>query len=158
VQRTFLACVESHARFRAEGSFRAFVLGIARIQLLRYLQRELPRAPDPLELSAADVDVATRGPSPSHEIAEREERDLVVAALRSLPLALQMCLELHYWEGLRIEEVAEVVGVPVGTVKTRMHRGRAALRSALASDVLDPTERAAALARVQSWLEDAQDP
>jgi RNA polymerase sigma factor (sigma-70 family) len=157
VQRTFLTCIESHRGFRDEGSFRAFVLGIARIHLLRYLQRELPRSPDPLEMSAVDIDVVTRRGSPSKVVAEREEGGFVLEAMRTLPLAVQMCLELHYWEGMRVEEIAEVVGIPAGTVKTRMHRGRAALRSALAHVMEDSTLDATQRAQVDSWLDGRRD-
>lgn len=154
-QRTFLACVESHGAYRAEGSFRAFILGIARIQLLRYLQRELPRAPDPLELSAADVDAATRRGSPSFVVGAEQEMNIVLDAMRTLPLEVQICLELHYWEGMKIEEVAESVGAPVGTVKTRMHRGRAALKTILTQRLDDPGLGAQQRERARRWLDDA---
>ena len=50
-----------------------------------------------------------------------------MAALRRLPLAQREAIALHYLADLPVAEVASSLGVPVGTVKTRLSRGRAAL-------------------------------
>jgi RNA polymerase sigma-70 factor (ECF subfamily) len=48
-----------------------------------------------------------------------------------MPVDIQMVLELYYWEELSVDEVAEVVGAPAGTIKGRLFRGRALLREAM---------------------------
>lgn len=71
-------------------------------------------------LSALDGCAA---PSP-----DSDERLAVVAALRALPLGQRQVLVLRYYEGLPESEIAEVLGVSAGTVKSRAARGLSALR------------------------------
>jgi RNA polymerase sigma factor (sigma-70 family) len=132
-QRTFLACVESRDRFRGDGSFRSFVLGIARMQLLRHLQRERPRAVEPFSSRRLALQQTRVFTSPTGTLAEREEHRLLLMALRRLPLDLQMLLELHYWEGLSVADLARVLEIPAGTVKTRLFRARRMLRALVGS-------------------------
>lgn len=128
VQATFLACVESVERIDGTRSFRAYLFGIARRQLIyhyRQRRREVDRF-DPMLESVRDA-----VGSPSRIVAIREEERVVLDALNVLPLDLQITLELHYWEGMSVAEVGEVLGVPGGTVKSRLHRAREMLREAL---------------------------
>lgn len=59
----------------------------------------------------------------------------IVTALRQLPEEQRVALALHYLMGLPVKEVAEETGAPVGTVKARLSRGRAALATLLAVDL-----------------------
>jgi RNA polymerase sigma-70 factor (ECF subfamily) len=130
VQHTFLACVEAVDRIDEQRSFRAYLFGIARRQLIyhyRRLRRDGERF-DPMLESVCDV-----AGSPSQVAAARQEQQQVLEALSRLPFDLQCTLELHYWEGMTVGEVAHVLDVPAGTVKSRLHRARNLLRDALAS-------------------------
>jgi RNA polymerase sigma-70 factor (sigma-E family) len=60
-----------------------------------------------------------------------DDRIALVAALRALPDHQRETLALHYLADLPVAEVAETLGVPVGTVKARLNRGRSALAAAL---------------------------
>jgi len=62
------------------------------------------------------------------------ERLALVAALRELPTAQREALALHYLADLPVQEVARTVGVPIGTVKARLSRGRTALAALLARE------------------------
>jgi RNA polymerase sigma factor (sigma-70 family) len=130
VQKTFLACVESVDGFEGRSSFRAYLFGIARNVLHRHY-RDGDGPFDPLTVSAA-----TRMPD-QHSVADglatREEQRLLLLALRTLPLELQTMLELAYWEGLADRELAEVLGVPAGTVKSRLRKARSLLDKELAT-------------------------
>jgi RNA polymerase sigma-70 factor (ECF subfamily) len=64
-------------------------------------------------------------------------RVALVAALRQIPEAQRLAIVLHHVADLSVEEVARETGVPVGTVKARLSRGRAAL-ALLLSDSEDP--------------------
>ncbi len=61
---------------------------------------------------------------------------VLAAALRTLPAAQRQVLALHHAVGLSVREIADQLGVPVGTVKARLSRGRAALAALL----VDPQE------------------
>jgi RNA polymerase sigma-70 factor (ECF subfamily) len=128
VQGTLLACVESRDRVRDGASFRAYLLRVARSRLYDHVMRVRggPKRPDPLLTSVADA-----GLSPSHIVAKTEQDRFLLLALRRLPLDLQVALELHYWEGLTTAELAEVLEIPQGTVKTRLFRARNLLREDL---------------------------
>lgn len=126
-QRTFLACVRGRTRFRRDSSFRVFLFGIARIELLRHLEGR-GAGLDTATMSSSAL--AAGDPSPSTAVAELQERDALLAALRGLPMDFQMVLELHYWEDFSVDEIADVLEVSPGTVKSRLHRGREKLRRA----------------------------
>jgi len=66
-----------------------------------------------------------------------EDRMALVAALRTLPDHQRETLALHYLADLPIAEVASTLGVPLGTVKARLNRGRAALAEALGTDAAE---------------------
>lgn len=143
IQQTFVACVESRGRFRGDSSFRAYLFGLARNQLMTHYRRVYRgRA---LDFTTSSVhDLAT---SPSGLLAREQERVLLDAALRRLPVDQQIALELTYWEELTGPEVATALGIPESTVYTRLHRGKAHLLAEL--DLLHPEgevrERAVAL-------------
>ncbi len=128
-QRTFLGCVESADAYRGEASFRAYVLGIARRQLLVHLRAKYRTEAvfDPATQSVQDF-ASPSGRSPSAVIAARDEERLLVAALRRLPVDFQIAVELFYWEELPLEEIAHVLEVALGTVKSRLGRARDMLR------------------------------
>ncbi|MCA9697061.1 MAG: sigma-70 family RNA polymerase sigma factor, partial [Myxococcales bacterium] len=101
IQRTFLACVEGKDKFRGEGSFRSYVFAIAYRQLCgHYRSRHGAR------VVLEEVSVADLEPSLSGMLVEQEEMQLFLAALRRLPMELQVLLELHYWERCKISEMA----------------------------------------------------
>ena len=60
------------------------------------------------------------------------------AAIEALPPALHEVVVLREVEGLAYEQIAEVAGVPLGTVMSRLHRSRARLRTALAMEPRNP--------------------
>ena len=53
-------------------------------------------------------------------------------ALRKLPLDFQIAVELHYWEDMPLADIAEVLRISVGTVKSRIHRAKRQLARHLA--------------------------
>ncbi|MEM6292118.1 MAG: RNA polymerase sigma factor [Myxococcota bacterium] len=125
VQQTMMACTKAVGRYRGESSFKTFLLGIARHELLMHLRKHARKhAPlQPLEMSVVDV-----MDSPSQLAAVRSEQELVAEAMRNIPVELQITLELFYWEDLKVAEIAAVTDVAVGTVKSRLSRGRGLLK------------------------------
>ena len=71
---------------------------------------------------------------PTHAAAPSETHVALVAALKQLPEAQRQALVLHHVADLPVQDVAREVGVPEGTIKARLSRGRAALAVLLADD------------------------
>lgn len=153
VQETFLACVGARERFRQDASFRTFLFAIARKVLLKYRERWAPRD-DGEEFNASRV--AGLDLSVTQILIESEEQALLLRALRRLPLDLQTTLELFYWEGLLSREIAEVLELPAGTVRSRLRRGRAMLRAIIAELAANPELRTSTLGDFDRWLASIQ--
>ena len=131
IQRTFVTCLEIEGNFRGEGSFRSYLLGVARRVLFRHfreLQRD-GRTFAPLMTSVCDID-----PSPSALVAQQREHARLLEALRRLPVDLQITLELYFWESMTMREIALVLEVPPGTAASRLRRAKAALHTELQKD------------------------
>jgi RNA polymerase sigma factor (sigma-70 family) len=128
VQRTFLRCLEARDAFRGESSFRTYLLAIARNELFGHFRGRGIRL-DPQQTSIALIDTGTR---PSAIVDRKREHRLLVRALRTLPLDEQILLELFYFEELPGPELAVVLSVPEGTVRTRLRKARALLEKAVA--------------------------
>ena len=128
IQRTFLACVEARDRVREGQNMRSYILGIARNTLFATL-RKRRRGETPIgDMTMADVEG-----SPSRIAAGREEEKILLEALRQIPVGLQTVVELYYWEQLSVGEIAEILEIPPGTVKSRLFRARDALRERINS-------------------------
>ena len=76
-------------------------------------------------------DIESRDETPERAAIRQETQSAVVAAVAGLKPAHRTVVALHHFEGMSVEEVAETLDIPVGTVKSRLARAREALRSAL---------------------------
>jgi RNA polymerase sigma-70 factor (ECF subfamily) len=147
-QRTFLGCVEARSRIRDGSSFRAYLFGIARKQLLRrYDELRREGRHDAYESGAGSGD----DPSPSRLVLRQQEQRVLVRALRRLPLDLQIAIELFYWQELPIAEMADVLEIPVGTVKSRLHRAKEQLRTEIEAMELAPDLRESTIHDLERW-------
>jgi RNA polymerase sigma factor (sigma-70 family) len=143
IQQTFVACVEARDAFRGESTFRAYLFGLARLQLFtHYRKTQRMRALDFTSTSVRDL-----GLSPTGVLAQREDERLLSLALQYVPVDQQIALELTYWEGLSAPEVALALGIPENTVYSRLRRAKEHLRRALdvLSDQPNQRQRAEAL-------------
>lgn len=123
IQQTVLACVE---RRDAIESFRAYLFGTARFVLFRHYREHKRGGFDELATSLEDL-----APSPSRLVDAADGSRALVAALRRLPLATQVMLELHYWERLTQAELAEATKTPLGTMKSQLKRAQELLKREL---------------------------
>jgi RNA polymerase sigma-70 factor (ECF subfamily) len=111
--------------WRAEGSVRAWAFRIL-VNLHHDGQRRMPQARQLVAVGSADVsELAQPGGQESH-MALRE----VQAAIARLPAEQRHALLLVALEGMTLDEAAQVLGLPAGTVASRLARARAALRNA----------------------------
>ncbi|HRI06687.1 MAG TPA: sigma-70 family RNA polymerase sigma factor [Nannocystaceae bacterium] len=132
VSQTFLACTEGKDAFRGETSLRRYLFAIA-LNLLRvYIRRKQKRSNEEIDFGV--VCVADLDPSSmSSIVARRREAQMVVQALREIPLDFQIALELSLFEDLPGRQIAELVGVPEGTVRGRLRLGKQRLRDRVAA-------------------------
>ncbi len=73
----------------------------------------------------------SREASPEEAVESLELQETVQRAIEQLPEKYRSVIVLKYIEDLSLQEISEILGLPVGTVKTRLHRGREALRRQL---------------------------
>jgi RNA polymerase sigma-70 factor (ECF subfamily) len=130
VQQTFLGCLEARARYRGEANFKTFILSIARNQLYSHYRRVTKRA----DLDFSVQSIEDMGTSPSGVIARHQKERALEMALRSVPLDMQIAVELAYWHELSPSEIATVLDVPLNTVYSRLRRARLLLRDLMQPD------------------------
>jgi RNA polymerase sigma factor (sigma-70 family) len=127
VQEAFLAVWRAANRYRPErGKASTWILTLVHRRAVDLVRREQRRRAEPLDEAA---------PAPSATMEDvawlRLERQRVQAALRALPKPQREALELAYYGGLTQSELAERLGEPLGTIKSRMFAGLGRLRELL---------------------------
>jgi RNA polymerase sigma-70 factor (ECF subfamily) len=129
VQEAFLQVWRSAATFRAErAKASTWILTLVHRRAVDLVRREERRQADPL----TDDSAFGQAPEDTEEAAWlRFERERVQAALKQLPDVQREALELAYYGGFSQSELAERLGVPLGTIKSRMFAGLARLRELL---------------------------
>jgi RNA polymerase sigma factor (sigma-70 family) len=128
LQDTLLAVWRSADRYAGRSSVRTWLFGIARRQAHNRLRLATPRQ-EPLEQLAGQADPA---PGPAEWALAAARREAIVEALDTLALHHREVLALAFAARITHREIADVLGVPVGTVKSRLHHARAALVRQLA--------------------------
>jgi RNA polymerase sigma-70 factor (ECF subfamily) len=131
VQEGFLAAWRSAAAFRADrAKASTWIVTLVHRRAVDIVRREERRRAEPLESESR--------PDPPDPTGSAEdaawlgfERDRVQAALRALPDTQREAIELAYYGGYSQAELAERLGVPLGTIKSRMFAGLARLRELL---------------------------
>src|SRR5271168_4920738 len=136
-QEVFLKAFRGIRGFRSGSSLKTWLYRIAIREALnhrrwfkRHLQKNVSIDVEPEE-GHAHIDVEDLGASPFEQLASREIQHAVQLALHQVPDVFRSAVILRDLEGLSYEEVAEVLECSVGTVKSRILRGRRALREIL---------------------------
>lgn len=124
-QECFLGLLDARKRFDpAKGSLRTYLYGAVRNHARKYhglrdgdVDLEDMEIGDPVELSQAFL--------------QQEQSEVIRQAISSLPLPQREALILFQYEELPLEEIAAILGIEVGAVKSRLHRARARLKRIL---------------------------
>ena len=132
VQEAFLSIWRSGARYeRARGSVRTWVLGIVHHRAIDALRRNLVH--DKRRASAEGIEERFEAPEQTDvEMARRDEARIVRGALEDLPDEQCKVIELAYFGGFSHSQIADMLEMPIGTVKGRMRLGLDKLRRQLA--------------------------
>ncbi|WP_245913644.1 RNA polymerase sigma factor [Nannocystis exedens] len=148
IQRTFLLLLENQGRVRDSGNLHCYLYGIARNVLYQYY-RGKRRNRDrfvPEEESFEDL-----VPSASALIGQAEEAQLLLQALRRIPLESQVILELYFWEQMTAKEIGDVLEVPEGTARTRIRRAKQLLEKQLELLANSPHLLESTLSDLDGW-------
>ena len=135
VQETCLRAFRSFGRFNPGTNCRAWLFTILRNVFLNRIRRQgrevLEAEIERLDVPEAPDEVRRMAGNPEEVFLQSVLHGDVDRALKTLPLPFRETVVLVDLEGLSYREVAEVVGCPIGTVMSRLSRGRALLRHAL---------------------------
>ncbi|HKS96240.1 MAG TPA: sigma-70 family RNA polymerase sigma factor [Terriglobia bacterium] len=138
-QETWIRVIERGHQYDAKWKFEAWLFSIARHLTIDLIRKKSPLAgADDLDEAGGtsvsrEAVEATRpmSMSPVELLASREESERVAAALGGLPAAHREVLLLRFQEDMALEEIAQVTGAPLSTVKSRLYRGLEAMRDRL---------------------------
>lgn len=143
-QNTFLQVFTKAGQYEPGRPVRPWLYTIATHQAIDALRRNgrfqavsLDQARD--ELAGADLPhlldlLESRGPGPLDQAQGEERRLLVRAGVERLPDFLKQVLLLAYYQGLKYKDIADALGIPVGTVKSRLHAALVRLQEAWAAE------------------------
>ena len=151
IQETFVASVESRDRITDSSRFRPYLLRIAYHVFCAHV-RERYRGGREADLD--DFSLAAVETSASVLVARAQEQRLLLEGLRKIPVNYQVVLELHYWEDLTTKEIAQILDVPAGTIRSRLQRARDALEAAMTSAARSPALLESTLTRLEDWAAD----
>jgi RNA polymerase sigma-70 factor (ECF subfamily) len=132
-QEVFIRAYRSIGDFKGESSLYTWLYKIA-LNLCRNHYRTRGRKPAHEELDEADgaIGLEAAGGTPEDEVSRREFWDQLRRGLDELPAEQREAVVFCDLEGMSYEEMANVIGVPIGTVRSRIFRGRRALQERLA--------------------------
>ncbi len=138
VQETFLQMHKSASRFDPTRRVKPWLFTIAANKARDYIRRRKRRRELPFEAQISSEDdagqrfidlLASEDDSPDDELLLEERRRSVKAAVEAMPLRLREVLILAYYHRFPYKVVAEIVGIPLGTVKSRLHAAVAAFEA-----------------------------
>jgi RNA polymerase sigma-70 factor (ECF subfamily) len=139
-QETFVKALNAIESYRSEYKFSSWIFKIANNAAIDHLRKRqldtlaLEGAPDattPERAEATALQIKDRGESPLDEMEARELGSAIESAIGMLRPEYRSCILLRHIEDRSYEEIAEITGLPLGTVKTYIHRARAELKAAL---------------------------
>ena len=140
-QETFVKALNAIDSYRPEFKFSSWIFKIANNAAIDHLRRrELdtlsldgsPHAETPEAMQATALQIGARQESPLDTVEAKELGGAIEAAIGSLRPEYRSCILLRHVEGRAYEEIAEILNLPLGTVKTYIHRARNELRQSLA--------------------------
>ena len=136
LQDAFILAFQKLSRFRGQSSFFTWVYRIAVNLALseRRNRKGRPQVKPVQDMDQLDHHAASRQDDPSLPLEQAEDESRVQRALLKLPEEARVVVVLRDLDGLSYEEISDALNIPLGTVRSRLHRARVDLRSALERD------------------------
>lgn len=142
IQDTFVRFFRADARFESRGELERYLFQIAKNAFFNFVRdrgavkRSAPEEPLENWLERRPEGAPPRTSSPGRAglaaVLEEEQRIEVAKALRTLPPAMGKCMVLRLFHDMTYREIADFLGIQIGTVKAHLHQGRSRLESLLA--------------------------
>ena len=134
VQEVFLRLYRHAAGYVARAKFTTFLYRVARNLWIDRVRAQAARGGKSLSLEAGPVGDGVAAPAPNPvEILERQEAESALKrAIARLPNEQRAVLEMSEMQGLKYQEIAEILSIPIGTVKSRMHTAVEKLKASMA--------------------------
>lgn len=133
-QEVFIRVYNSLARYRSEFKFSTWIYKIAHNAAIDHLRRYSVREQllsAESEGTRPEVVIESRRLTPEQESEREERRSEIESVVQTLPAAYRELIVLRHSHDLSYDEIAEVTGLPLGTVKNRLFRAREAMRDLL---------------------------
>ena len=139
-QETFIKVLNGITSYRAEFKFSSWIFKIANNAAIDHIRKRsldtlsLDGAPDATTAdarAATSLQLGAKGESPLDEVEARELGGAIERAIGRLRPEYRSCILLRHVEGYAYDEIAEMLDLPLGTVKTYIHRARNELRGYL---------------------------
>ena len=130
-QEIFIKVYGSLARYRSEFKFSTWIYKIAHNSAVDHLRRNAGRErslSNGVEGDQYELPIESSSLSPEQESERKERRLEIESVVRSLPNAYRELIVLRHSQDLTYEEIVEVTGLPLGTVKNRLFRAREMMR------------------------------
>ncbi len=131
LQETFVRAWERLPKLRGAGAFKVWLRQIARRQAIDALRARRARPSVPLDEDDPAHEPAASD-NPEGDVGRSAMAEDVRRAVDALPEAQRQVVVLHHLDGMDVKDVAAVLGMPLGTVLSRLARGREALKRRLA--------------------------
>ncbi|HEY5910825.1 MAG TPA: RNA polymerase sigma factor [Verrucomicrobiae bacterium] len=126
VQETFVNAARHISSLREDGKFGGWLFGIAHQKCVQRWRKQAREASAYEEVGAAPPEFEA---GPDDLLIRREQEEEFMRLLDRLPPPQRSVLLLHFVEDFSVEEIAEITGAPGGTVKSRLHYAKKALKS-----------------------------
>lgn len=140
VQQTLMGCFKHREQMHDQGTFRLYMFRIARSRLYDHL-RAIRRRNGYIDDDIGSLSVSETIVSNTSWVGQARAAMEIRLALRRLPVDLQVVVEMHYWDEQSTAQIAEVLEVPQGTVKSRLRRARTLLEEELSVSGAEVFER-----------------
>jgi RNA polymerase sigma-70 factor (ECF subfamily) len=131
-QETWLRVLEKGHQYNGRNKFVTWLFSIGHNVAIDHLRKRQPSSIDAMNESddGPVIDPPAEGPSAFDLMAEREQAEQIEAALDRIPAAYREVMVLRFHEHMKLEEIAQLIHIPLATVKTRLYRGVQAMRPA----------------------------
>ena len=131
VQETFIAAARHIGRLRQDEKFGSWLFSIAHQKCAQHWRKGRR---DEISIDSQDEELPDFDPAPDELLIRKEHEESLMRLLEQLAAPHRSVLLLHFMEDFSLEEIAQITETQIGTVKSRLHYARKALRKLLEED------------------------